>query len=106
MIPKQDKLVLYNFRSEPYFYARVHMENQPITVDDILNNVTADRTEAFHRLHRVIVENLPKGFEVAISYGGLGHVIPRKIYPAGYHCKPTETLPFTSITSLKNSINL
>ena len=29
-----------------------------------------------------------------MSYGGLGYVIPHKLYPAGYHCKPEEPLPF------------
>ena len=36
----------------------------------------------------------------------LGYVIPHSLYPAGYHCKPAEPLPFASIASQKNSINL
>jgi hypothetical protein len=32
-------------------------------------------------------------------------VVPHKLYPAGYHCKPTEPLPFASIASQKNTIN-
>ncbi|MBK9401154.1 MAG: DUF1801 domain-containing protein [Bacteroidetes bacterium] len=48
---------------------------------------------------------MPKGFEAAISYGGLGYVIPHSLYPAGYHCKPSEPLPFAGIASQKNSIN-
>jgi hypothetical protein len=82
------------------------MEARQKTVNDILNNVPADRAEAFHCLHQVIIKNLPKGFEAAISYGGLGYVVPHKIYPAGYHCKPSEPLPFAGIASQKNSINL
>lgn len=76
------------------------------TVEDILNNQSPERTEPFNRLHEVIVQNLPKGFEAAISYGGLGYVVPHSIYPAGYHCKPSEPLPFAGIASQKNSINL
>jgi hypothetical protein len=75
------------------------------TVKEILINVPADRAEAFNKLHDIIVKNLPKGFEPAISYGGLGYVIPHSIYPAGYHCKPEEPLPFAGIASQKNSIN-
>ena len=75
------------------------------TVNEILMNVPKDRAESFNKLHDVIVKNLPKGFEAAISYGGLGYVIPHAIYPAGYHCKPSEPLPFTGIASQKNSIN-
>ncbi|MBS1643064.1 MAG: DUF1801 domain-containing protein [Bacteroidetes bacterium] len=75
------------------------------TVQEILNNVPEDRKEAFNNLHNVIVKNLPKGFEAAISYGGLGYVVPHSIYPSGYHCKPSEPLPFAGISSQKNSVN-
>ena len=75
------------------------------TVDEILSNLPPDRMEPFNQLHQVIIKNLPKGFEPAISYGGLGYVIPHKLYPAGYHCKPVEPLPFAGIASQKGSIN-
>ncbi|MDN5578165.1 MAG: DUF1801 domain-containing protein, partial [Chryseobacterium sp.] len=68
-------------------------------------NVPPERAEAFNSLHKTIVNNLPEGFEAAISYGMLGYVVPHRIYPAGYHCKPAEPLPFASIASQKNSIN-
>jgi hypothetical protein len=75
------------------------------TVEEILANVPQDRLAAFNKLHDVIVKNLPQGFEAAISYGGLGYVIPHTLYPAGYHCKPSEPLPFAGLASQKNSIN-
>lgn len=75
------------------------------TVKQILTNLPEDRAEPFNKLHNVIVKNLPKGFEPAISYGGLGYVVPHSIYPAGYHCKPSEPLPFAGIASQKHSIN-
>lgn len=75
------------------------------TVEEILSSVPDDRKEAFNKLHQIIVKNLPKGFEAAISYGGLGYVVPHKLYPSGYHCKPSEPLPFAGLASQKNSIN-
>lgn len=75
------------------------------TVEEILSNVPSERAEAFRKLHNTIVENLPAGFEAGISYGGLGYVVPHSIYPAGYHCKPIEPLPFAGIASQKNSVN-
>ena len=75
------------------------------TVKEILSNIPEDRAESFNNLHEVIVKNLPKGFEAAISYGGLGYVVPHTLYPSGYHCKPSEPLPFAGIASQKNSIN-
>jgi hypothetical protein len=81
------------------------MKAQGKTVEEILTNLPEDRLEPFNRLHNVIVENLPEGFEAGISYGGLGYVIPHRLYPAGYHCKPEEPLPFAGLASQKGSIN-
>ena len=81
------------------------MKANGTTVMDILSNIPSERAEHFNQLHDVIVKNLPNGFEAGISYGGLGYVIPHTLYPAGYHCKPIEPLPFAGISSQKNSIN-
>lgn len=81
------------------------MKADGTNLEEILANIPEDRKEAFNRLHETIVDNLPKGFEAAISYGGLGYVVPHSIYPNGYHCKPAEPLPFAGLASQKNSIN-
>ena len=81
------------------------MKTTGATVEEILENIPEDRKEAFHKLHQTIVAHLPTGIEPGISYGGLGYVIPHSLYPAGYHCKPSEPLPFASLASQKNSIN-
>ncbi|MBK9106828.1 MAG: DUF1801 domain-containing protein [Saprospiraceae bacterium] len=81
------------------------MKAEGKTVNEILTSLPDERIEAFNKLHDVILKNLPKGFEAAISYGGLGYVVPHKIYPGGYHCKPSEPLPFAGLASQKNSIN-
>ena len=71
----------------------------------ILENIPEERKEAFERLHQIIVDHLPAGLEPGISYGNLGYVVPHSLYPAGYHCKPSEPLPLAWIASQKNSIN-
>lgn len=81
------------------------MKANGTTVEEILANLPEERKEAFTKLHETILNNLPDGFEAAISYGGLGYVVPHSIYPAGYHCKPIEPLPFAGLASQKNSIN-
>lgn len=81
------------------------MKTTGATVEEILENIPEDRKEAFHKLHQTILDHLPAGFEPGISYGALGYVIPHTLYPAGYHCKPSEPLPFASLASQKNSIN-
>lgn len=81
------------------------MKANGTTVEAILGNLPEDRAEPFNKLHEVIMANLPEGFEAAISYGGLGYVVPHTLYPAGYHCKPVEPLPFAGLASQKSSIN-
>ena len=81
------------------------MKTQETSIDEILASLPDDRKEAFTKLHQTIVSNLPEGIEPGVSYGMLGYVIPHRLYPAGYHCKPSEPLPFASIASQKNSIN-
>ncbi len=81
------------------------MPAKTLTIENVLSNLPEDRIAAFTKLHETIVKHLPKGFEAAISYGGLGYVIPHSLYPAGYHCKPAEPLPFAGIASQKGSIN-
>lgn len=75
------------------------------TVAEILANLPEDRKEPFTKLHETILKNLPKGFEPGISYSMIGYVVPHTLYPAGYHCKPSEPLPFASLASQKASIN-
>lgn len=81
------------------------MNAQGNTVEELLENVSDERKEAFNNLHQTIISNLPEGFEAGLSYGGLGYVVPHSVYPAGYHCKPAEPLPFAGIASQKHSIN-
>ncbi|MEI2759027.1 MAG: DUF1801 domain-containing protein [Bacteroidia bacterium] len=81
------------------------MKAEGKSVKKILANLPDDRKVPFNKLHETILKNLPKGFEAAISYGGLGYVVPHTIYPDGYHCKPVEPLPFAGIASQKQSIN-
>jgi hypothetical protein len=81
------------------------MKANGTTVEEILGNLPEERKEAFNKLHETIINNLPEGFEAAISYGGLGYVVPHSLYPAGYHCKPIEPLPFAGLASQKNSLN-
>jgi Domain of unknown function (DU1801) len=75
------------------------------TINDILGTIPEERKEAFNRLHQIIVDHLPAGLEPGLSYGNLGYVVPHSLYPAGYHCKPSEPLPLAWIASQKNSIN-
>ena len=73
---------------------------------EYLASLPEDRQEPMQRLHDVLRDHLPEGFEFALSYGMPAFVVPHSTYPAGYHCKPEEALPFISLASQKNFIAL
>lgn len=72
--------------------------------DQYINDLPEDRKNPMQKLRKIILKNIPKGFEEAMSYGMLGYVIPHSIYPDGYHCDPKLPLPFITIASQKNFI--
>lgn len=80
------------------------MQSKATTPDLYVKELPEDRQKAISQLRKVINKNLPKGFQETLGYGIIGYVVPHSIYPAGYHCKPTDPLPFMSIASQKNFI--
>jgi hypothetical protein len=69
-----------------------------------IDQLVGQRKPEFLELRKVIVENLPKGFEETIGYGMIGYVVPHSIYPAGYHCTPKLPLPFLNLVMRKDII--
>lgn len=63
-----------------------------------------ERQTALRKLLEVISNHLPEGFEMQMQYKMIGFVVPKTIYPKGYHCTPEEPLPFMHIANQKNFI--
>lgn len=82
------------------------MTSHAKTPADYLAELPADRVAPLNRLRETILENLPDGFEETMGYGMIGYVVPKSIYPPGYHCDPKLPLPFVSIASQKNFVAL
>jgi uncharacterized protein YdhG (YjbR/CyaY superfamily) len=74
------------------------------SIDEYMGKLPEDRREAVAKLREIIRKNLPPGFTEEMSYGTPGFVVPHSAYPAGYHCKPEEPLPFISIASQKHFV--
>ena len=73
---------------------------------EYISKVPEDRRPYFKKLRQTILNNIPKGFEEQMSYGMIGYIVPKKIYPSGYHCDTSLPLPFANIASQKNFIAL
>jgi hypothetical protein len=73
-------------------------------VKEYLSSIVPERKEVFQQLHDTILSNLDPQFDVVMSYGMIGYVLPHSVYPAGYHCDPKLPLPFISIASQKSHV--
>ena len=82
------------------------MQYKATSPADYISQVPEERKDTLKKLRKTIKDNLPKGFEEGIQYGMIGYYVPHSIYPDGYHCTPSEPLPFMSFASQKNSVNL
>jgi hypothetical protein len=80
------------------------MQSKATTPEQYFNELPDDRKVVIKRLRKMILDNLPKGFEECMNYGMLGYVVPHSMYPEGYHCDPKMPLPFINLASQKNHI--
>lgn len=54
------------------------------TIEEYMAALPENRKEVVERLHQVIVEQLPAGFEVGILGGMINYYVPLAAYPDGY----------------------
>ena len=80
------------------------MQSNAKTVSQYIASLPEDRKQIISDIRKVILKNLPKGFEETMQYGMISYVVPHKTYPSGYHCNPNDALPFISLASQKNHI--
>jgi uncharacterized protein YdhG (YjbR/CyaY superfamily) len=81
------------------------MISKATTVEAYLQELEPDRRKTIAKIRAEILKNLPAGFEETMTYGMIGYVVPKSIYPEGYHCDPKTPLPFLSLASQKNYIS-
>ena len=74
--------------------------------EDYISQLPEERKPVISEIRKVILKNLPEGFEEQISNGMLGYVVPHSLYPAGYHVDAKLPLPFINLASQKNFVAL
>lgn len=78
------------------------MQSKAKTVDEYIASLPEDRRAAIQAVRKVIRKNLDKGYEEGMQYGMIGYYVPHKVYPPGYHCDPSQPLPFAGLASQKS----
>jgi uncharacterized protein YdhG (YjbR/CyaY superfamily) len=74
------------------------------TPEEYVANIPEERREIFGALRKAVKDNMPPELEECISYGMIGYVVPKTVYPDGYHCNTSLPLPFANLASQKNFI--
>jgi hypothetical protein len=82
------------------------MKSTARTVAEYVKGLPEDRRKAISTIRKVILDNLPKGYQECMSYGMIGYVVPHSVYPKGYQCNPKLPLPFVNLGSQKNHMAL
>ncbi|MEO0512453.1 MAG: DUF1801 domain-containing protein [Planctomycetota bacterium] len=74
--------------------------------EQFLSSLPEERRDAVAAVRKVINKNLPEGYGEGWQHGMPAWFVPHDVYPAGYHCDPSEPLPFCSIASPKGHVAL
>ncbi|MHC4731723.1 MAG: DUF1801 domain-containing protein [Planctomycetota bacterium] len=82
------------------------MPTKPTTVTQYLNTLPKDRRDTLKAVRRVILDNLDDGYAESLQYGAISYHVPHSVYPPGYHCDPSQPLPFVGLASQKNYMTI
>lgn len=75
-------------------------------VDHFVAELPEARREKISQIREWIREFADPKLEECIHYKMIGYVIPHRIFPDGYHCNPSDPLPFLNIGNMKGHIGL
>lgn len=64
------------------------MRSDATTPDEYLASLPEDRREAIAAVRRVILDNLPGGYEEAMNWGMIAYQVPLARYPDTYNGRP------------------
>jgi hypothetical protein len=82
------------------------MRSRARTVAQYLAALPPERRAAIGAVRKTILAHLRDGYEEGMGYGMISYHVPKRVYPAGYHCDPSLPLPFAALASQKNHMAL
>ena len=79
------------------------MAKKAATVAEYLDGLTPERRDAIEQVRKVILDNLPKGYQESLTYGVLSYEVPLSRLPDTYNGQP---LSYVALGSQKNYMSL
>jgi len=77
----------------------VKMRTDARSIDEYIDSLPPDRQQALEEVRKVILNNLPKGYEEELNWGMITYQVPLEVYPDTYNKKP---LMYAALASQKN----
>jgi hypothetical protein len=75
------------------------MQSKATTIKEYLDELPEERRSQIETVRKVILENLPPGYEEVMNWGMITYQVPLETYPDTYNKKP---LMYASLASQKN----
>ncbi len=75
------------------------MQSSATSVQEYIESLPEDRSDAISKVRDVILKNLPRGIGETMNYGMISYEVPLEVYPDTYNKKP---LMFAALASQKN----
>lgn len=79
------------------------MRSDADSVPEYLQELPDERRQALETVRRVVLDNLPAGYEEAMNWGMITWQVPLEIYPDTYNGRP---LMYAALASQKNHMSL
>jgi uncharacterized protein YdhG (YjbR/CyaY superfamily) len=79
------------------------MKNAATTVKGYLAALPPERRAAASKVRKVILENLPKGYEETMGFGMISYTLPLERFPDTYNGQP---LCYAALASQKNHLSV
>jgi hypothetical protein len=85
------------------YHRAVMVSSDARTPDELIANLPPDRQHAISAVRKVILDNLPAGYEEGMQYGMIGYYIPLERFPDTYNGQP---LGIAALANQKNHMSL
>lgn len=75
------------------------MQSTAATVEEYIASLPPERREAIKTVRKVILDNLPHGYQETMNWGMISYEVPLSVYPDTYNKQP---LSYAALASQKN----
>jgi uncharacterized protein YdhG (YjbR/CyaY superfamily) len=75
------------------------MQSDSKTIEEYIATLPDERQQAIRKVRKLILQNLPDGYEEVMNWGMITYQVPLSVYPETYNKKP---LMYAALASQKN----